>query len=159
MPNDPAIAYVHQDLESLRLRRKAYALVYSSLVFHYLKNLDGLLSQVRSALTPGARLVFSVEHPIVTAPLKPGWSDDGSGAKSWPVSGYLREGERATDWLVTGVIKQHRTIATYVGLLLSHGFRLAHLEEWGPTPQQIAAVPALSLERERPFFLLIAAEP
>jgi len=159
MTNDPAITYRREDLETIKLKPKAYGLVYSSLVFHYLNNLDGLLAEVRSALTPGARLVFSVEHPIVTAPLEPGWSDDGSGAKSWPVSGYLREGERATDWLVTGVIKQHRTIATYVGLLLNHGFRLAHLEEWGPTPQQIAALPALAVERERPLFLLLAAEP
>jgi hypothetical protein len=123
-----------------------------------LHNLEGLLGEVRSALTPRGRLLFSVEHPIVTAPLQPRWSDDVCGRKSWPVSGYLREGERATDWLAKGVIKQHRTIATYVRLLLHQGFRLAHLEEWGPTPQQIEAQPWLAVERERPPFLLLAAE-
>jgi SAM-dependent methyltransferase len=158
MPTDPAITYAREDLETIKLKRKAYGLVYSSLAFHYLHNLEGLLGEVRSALTPGGRLVFSVEHPIVTAPLQPGWSDAGSGRKSWPVNGYLHEGERSTDWLAKGVIKQHRTIATYVGLLLRQGFRLAHLEEWGPTPQQIAAQPTLAVERERPPFLLIAVE-
>lgn len=74
------------------------------------------------------------------------------------MSGYLQEGERSTDWLAKGVIKQHRTMATYVRLLLRQGFRLTQLEEWGPTPQQIAAQPTLAVERERPPFLLLAAE-
>jgi len=60
--------------------------------------------------------------------------------------------------MAKGVIKQHRTIASYVGLLLRQGFRLAHLEEWGPTPELIAREPRLAVERERPAFLLLAAE-
>ncbi|HEU0058676.1 MAG TPA: class I SAM-dependent methyltransferase [Hyphomicrobiaceae bacterium] len=158
MTNDPAIAYTREDLETIKLQPKAYGLVYSSLAFHYLDNLERLLGQVRSALAPGGRLVFSVEHPMVTAPRQPGWIDDASGRSCWPVSDYLREGERSTDWLAKGVIKQHRTIATYVGLLLRQGLQLTHLEEWGPTPQQVAAQPALAIERERPPFLLLAAD-
>jgi len=158
MTDDAAIIYARADLETIKLPPKTYRLVYSSLALHYLNNLEALLGEVRSTLTPGGRLVFSVEHPILTAPLQPGWSDDASGAKSWPVNNYLREGKRCTDWLIKGVIKQHRTIATYVGLLLRQGFRLAHLEEWGPTPEQIAIKPTLAVERERPAFLLLAAE-
>jgi SAM-dependent methyltransferase len=158
MTDDAAIIYARADLEAITLKPKAYGLVYSSLALHYLINLEALLGEVRAALTPSGRLVFSVEHPILTAPLQPGWSEDASGAKSWPVNNYLREGERCTDWLTKGVIKQHRTIASYVGLLLRQGFRLAHLEEWGPTPEQIAGEPRLVVERERPAFLLLAAE-
>ena len=73
--------------------------------------------------SPGGTLVFSVEHPIFTAPRNPGWSVDAAGRKIWPVDGYLLEGTRSTDWLAKGVIKQHRTIATYVGLLLRLGLR------------------------------------
>jgi hypothetical protein len=36
--------------------------------------------------------------------------------------------------------------------------RLRHVEEWGPTPEQTAAEPDWARERERPAFLLIAAE-
>ena len=77
--------------------------------------------------------------------------------KTWPVDGYLVEGPRTTDWLAKGVIKQHRTIGTYLGLLLRLGFTLTHVEEWGPTDAQIAVRPALAVERERPPFLLVAA--
>jgi len=157
MTNDPAIAYARQDLEMIRLTRRAYALIYSSLTFHYLHNLEHLLGEVRSALIAGGSLVFSVEHPIFTAPLDPGWIGEASGRKTWPVNAYLSEGERSTDWLAKGVIKRHRTIATYFGLLLRQGFAVTRLEEWGPSPEQIAAQPSLDVERERPAFLLIAA--
>jgi hypothetical protein len=77
--------------------------------------------------------------------------------KTWPVDGYLEEGPRSTDWLAKGVIKQHRTLATYVNMLLRIGFVITHVEEWGPTQEQIAAKPAWADERQRPPFLLIAA--
>ena len=37
------------------------------------------------------------------------------------------------------------------------GFSVTHLEEWGPTDEQIAAHPEMAEERERPMFLLVAA--
>jgi SAM-dependent methyltransferase len=154
---DPAITYTRADLEHLQLPPSSLGLVYSSLALHYIENLDGLLSQVHAALVRGGRLVFSVEHPIYTAPGEPGWSMNAAGRKTWPIDRYLDEGPRSTDWLTRGVIKQHRTIGTYVNLLLRLGFALDRVEEWGPSPAQIAARPALADERERPAFLLVAA--
>jgi len=55
------------------------------------------------------------------------------------------------------VIKQHRMLATYLNMLLWLGFTLSHIEEWGPTDEQIAARPRLADERQRPPFLLVAA--
>ena len=154
---DAAITYVRADMERPALPAAAFDLVYSSLALHYIADLDGLIAAVHRALAPGGHLVFSVEHPIYTAPTAPGWSAAGSGRKIWPVDGYLDEGPRSTDWLTKGVIKQHRTLATYVNLLLRQGFALSHLEEWGPTAEQIAARPSLADEHQRPPFLLIAA--
>ncbi|HTB38550.1 MAG TPA: methyltransferase domain-containing protein, partial [Reyranella sp.] len=145
------------DLEHLDLPEASFDLAYSSLALHYVEHLDALLGHVHRALKPGALLVFSAEHPIYTAPSQPGWATDADGRKIWPVDGYLVEGPRTTDWLAKGVIKQHRTIGTYLGLLLRLGFTLTHVEEWGPTDAQIAVRPALAVERERPPFLLVAA--
>lgn len=154
---DPAITYTRADLEQVHLDAASFDLVYSSLALHYVEALDRLLTEVHAALASGGRLVFSVEHPIYTAPSEPRWSVDAAGQKTWPVDGYLVEGPRSTDWLTKGVIKQHRTLATYVTMLLRHGFTLAHLEEWGPTDAQIAARPSLAEERQRPAFLLVSA--
>ena len=76
----------------------------------------------------------------------------------WPVGAYLDEGRRVTDWLAQGVVKQHRTLASHLNPLVGLGLGLRHIEEWGPTQEQIAAEPDWARERERPAFLLIAAE-
>lgn len=154
--HDAAISYVKADLEHLEIRPETFDLAYSSLAFHYVENLEGLLARVYAALVPGGKLIFSVEHPIFTAPTNPGWSVDTAGHSIWPVDGYLDEGPRSTDWLAKGVIKQHRTIGTYVNLLVRSGFGISHINEWGPSKEQVASRPEWASERQRPPFLLLA---
>jgi SAM-dependent methyltransferase len=154
---DAAIEYRRADMDRLDLPAASFDLGYSSLALHYIERLDVLLATLHRALRPGGSLVFSVEHPIYTAPSRPGWQSDARGTQVWPVDNYLKEGPRRTDWLAKGVIKQHRTLATHVNLLLAAGFTLTHLDEWGPSAEQIAARPELALERERPPFLILSA--
>ena len=154
---DPAITYTRADMEQLELPPKTFDVVYSALALHYVENLSALLSQSYRSLAPGGILVFSVEHPIFTAPSQPRWSLDAAGRKTWPVDRYLDEGPRSTDWLAKGVIKQHRTLGTYINMLIGIGFAVSHVEEWGPTEEQIAAEPNWADERQRPPFLLVAA--
>jgi SAM-dependent methyltransferase len=155
--SDAAIAYLRADVERLSLAAASFDLAYSSLALHYVADLPGLLAVVQRSLVPGGRLIFSVEHPIFTAPTRPGWSVGADGHKTWPVDAYLVEGPRTTDWLAKGVVKQHRSLGTYLNLLIANGFALAHVEEWGPTEAQIRARPSLADERRRPPFLLVAA--
>lgn len=155
--SDPAIGYAKADLEVLELPEASFDLVYSSLAFHYIKDLEALLARVHSALTTGGQLVFSIEHPIYMAPAHPGWSKDADGRATWPVNGYLDEGPRTTDWLAKGVVKQHRTMGTLINILIGLGFTLLHVEEWGPSHAQVAAHPEWAEERERPMFLLVSA--
>ena len=157
LTQDTAITYVRADLEHLELSPASFGVVYSALAFHYIEYLGRLMAEVYRSLVPGGCLVFSVEHPIFTAPADPTWSVDADGRKTWPVDSYLIEGRRSTDWLTKGVIKRHRTLATYLNQLLRCGFVISHVEEWGPTDEQIASRPELAAERQRPPFLLVAA--
>jgi hypothetical protein len=54
------------------------------------------------------------------------------------------------------VVKQHRTLASYIRLLHAADFRLEHLDEWGPSAQHIAQNPEWRDEQQRPAFLLVA---
>ncbi len=157
MTRSPKITYQKADLEQFAIAEDSFDLVYSSLAFHYLTHLERLMSEIYRALIPGGKLVFSVEHPIYTAPVHPGWSIDEKGRKTWPVESYSLEGPRTTDWLARGVIKQHRTIATYLNLLIGLGYRLSQIEEWQPTQEQLTSSPSLEEERHRPIFLLVSA--
>jgi SAM-dependent methyltransferase len=155
--SDAGITYVRADMELLDLPEASVDLVYSSLALHYIEDLANLVAKIHHALVPGGHLVFSIEHPIYMAPRHPGWLVDADGRKTWLVDSYRVEGPRTTDWLTKGVIKQHRMIGTTLNLLLRTGFSISHVEEWGPTDDQIAARPGLAQDRERPMFLLVAA--
>jgi SAM-dependent methyltransferase len=155
---DPAIEYRLGDLESLELPAASFDLAHSSLAFHYVSAFARLVRTVHAALSPGARLVFSQEHPIFTAPQKPAWVDDNTGRRSWAMNGYSVEGARTTDWLAPGVVKQHRTLGTILNTLIEAGFVVRHVEDWRPSPSQITAAPGLGAdELDRPMFLIVEA--
>ena len=62
MPKRPGHHLCREDLETIKLKPKAYGLVYSSLP-SLLAQPGRPAGEVRSALTPRGRSVFSVEHP------------------------------------------------------------------------------------------------
>ncbi len=155
MGADPGIEYERADLETLALPPATFDVAYSSLAFHYVENFAALLATVHRALVPGGKLVFSVEHPIYTAPAHPGWVVDAEGRRTWPIDGYRVEGPRRTDWLAKGVVKQHRSIGTTLNLLIGAGFTIAYVDEWAPSEAMIQARPELAEERERPMFLFV----
>jgi SAM-dependent methyltransferase len=154
--DDAAITYRQADLDELRLPVAAFDLVYSSLVLHYLRDLPRLFGEIRRSLRPGGSFVASVEHPTFTAPTSPDWLPV-NGRDVWPLDSYLREGPRVTDWLAAGVVKQHRTIATYVTTLLQSGFELTAMVEWGPSDEDLVAHPDWAGARDRSPFLLLGA--
>jgi SAM-dependent methyltransferase len=172
--SDAKVTFEISDLAHIILNneseREGYDLVYSSLAFHYIEDLGRLFREIHASLrkttadSQKGKLVFSVEHPIGTAPICPGpdWrfvQDGLEEHKFWPLNSYGNEGLRLTSWLGTeGVRKYHRTVETYVTLLLENGFVLIGLKDWSPSKEDVAGEPAWSIERHRPYFLLISAE-
>jgi SAM-dependent methyltransferase len=178
-PSWGSISYKVCDLETVHFddfERDTYELVYSSLTFHYIEDFPRLLRQIHQCLRKdrsesgmgrNGRLIFSVEHPICTAPVnpEPDWkvlpdaNGEGAGAKIWPLNSYSDEGLRVTSWLGTdGVRKYHRTVETYVTALLENGFVLTGLKDWAPSKYDVEVHPEWKDERHRPYFLLISAE-
>lgn len=153
---DPRISYRRAAMEDVEFPAASADLVFSSLAFHYVADFAQVCANVHRGLRHGGHFVFSVEHPVFTAPRTPEWIA-AEGRPAWPLNGYLDEGPRSTDRLTAGVLKQHRTLAGYVNPLLAHGFRLSRLEEWGPSTEQLQDRPDLAGDRERPPFLLISA--
>ncbi|KAE8139156.1 S-adenosyl-L-methionine-dependent methyltransferase [Aspergillus pseudotamarii] len=179
LPSYGTLCYEVDDLETISFSTSetdSYDLVYSSLTFHYIEDFSKLLRQIRLCLKKGVpedgsrkggRLIFSVEHPICTAPVnpEPDWkvlpNEDGEGVgrKIWPLNTYSDEGPRVTSWLgVDGVRKYHRTVETYVTALLQNGFVLTGLKDWVPSEHDVEEHPEWKDERHRPYFLLISAE-
>jgi len=158
MTSDSGIAYEQADLEQLDLSRHTFDLIYSSLAFHYVRDLPQLLRVIRAALAPGGRLVFSIEHPIYMASTRPGWLTTEDGRRVWALDSYQIEGKRETDWLAKGVVKYHRTMGTLINALITARFAVQRVEDWGPTEADLARQPTLAEEVDRPMTLLIRAE-
>jgi SAM-dependent methyltransferase len=155
--DDGGISYARADLEQLRLPSLSFDLAYSALALHYVENLSGVFACVQQTLVARGHFIFSVEHPIFTAPSNPAWSIVGEGRKIWPLDGYSIAGPRETDWLDRRVIKFHRPLGTYINALAETGFTVVRVHEWGPTDRQLADRPEWAEERNRPLFLAIAA--
>ena len=155
---DPVVRYAQADLDRLELPAGGFDLAYSSLALHYVADFARLAGQVRRALRPRGRFVFSIEHPIYMAPSQAEWVSLPDGRKIWPLDSYLREGPRTTDWLVPGVVKHHRTLGTTLNQLIDAGFAIRRVEDWRPSEEQLATTPEAAQELDRPMFLLIAAE-
>ncbi len=151
------VKYQCADLDQLDLEPNSTDHVFSSLTLHYVRDLNRLLSMIAASMTPGGALVFSVEHPIYSAPTTQGFETSAIGNRIWPLDNYLVEGERVTSWFVDGIVKEHRTIATYVNTVISAGLVLDQIVEFGPTAEAVEAQPELADDRHRPWFMLLRA--
>ncbi len=131
--DDAAIEYRIADLDTLQLPPAAFDLAYSALTFHYVEDFSRLVRTIAQSLNADGHL-------------------------TWPVNGYALEGQRRTDWFAKGVLKYHRTLATTLNTLIEAGLRINRVEEFAPSPEQVAALPNLAEELERPMMLLVSAQ-
>jgi SAM-dependent methyltransferase len=141
------------DLEQWEPPVGAFDLVVSSLVLHYLPNLEAVVARAARALVPGGRLVCSVEHPVVTCTAD-GWS--APERETWLVDDYFASGPRDTTWLKARVIRYHRPLEDYVQALQAAGFVLDQLREARPRPERFADAAAFRRRLRVPRFLVLA---
>jgi SAM-dependent methyltransferase len=155
--DDPRVDYQRADLDALELEAGSAELIVSSLTFHYIADFFRLAGMLHRALVPGGDLVFSVEHPVYSARAVPEWVATEGQRQAFAIVDYSIEGEKRSNWIVDGVVKYHRTIATLLNTLADAGFVYHHIEEWKPDAGQLAAHPDWrDTELTRPMFLLIA---
>lgn len=151
----PGLEWLRADLESWSPPPAAFDLAVSSLCLHYIEALDRLLERIHACLRPEGRLVFTVEHPVLSAAGR-SWVKDGQGAKlHWPLDRYWDEGPRVTRWFVEGVVRHHRTLESWVRVGREAGFLLEDLREPRASAAARQRQPDLAEEDRRPPFLLL----
>lgn len=157
LTKDDRIRYMRADISDFILAERPFDIVFSSLAIHYIADFENFVMRARKHIITGGHFVFSIEHPLLTAPSTPIWQETAGGKPIWPLNNYSVEGKRETDWLTKGVIKYHRTISHYVNSTIRHGFNLARLVEWVPTEKDIEKHPEWRQDIHRPMFLLLSA--
>jgi 2-polyprenyl-3-methyl-5-hydroxy-6-metoxy-1,4-benzoquinol methylase len=153
----PQVSYQRGNLDELVLEAGSADLIVSSMALHYVEDFGRIVRMMVEALAPGGKLVFSVEHPIYAARSEPEWVAADDGRKAFAIADYNIEGRRVTNWIVDGVVKYHRTIATMLNTLIGAGFVFDALDEWRPSEAELAAHPDWrDTELTRPMFLIVA---
>jgi SAM-dependent methyltransferase len=156
---DDNIEYIRQPLEKISFSQNQFDLVTSSLAFHYIADFKSLLEEIHLCLKKNGYLIFSQEHPIVTAKkLSNGWFEDDNGEKlHWIIDDYQSEGIRKQHWFIDNVIKYHRTIASIMNALIDTGFSIVKVLEPIATLGAERNKQELKNERRRPSFIMIKA--
>lgn len=133
----------------------AFDCVLSRLVLHYVADLVALCSKLYDTLMPGGRLIFSVEHPVITS-CDRGWKS-GTLRQAWLVDNYFDMGLRETQWLGATVQKYHRTVENYFHTLQHVGFTIEHLRESAPQREHLPDEATYRRRKRIPLFLFFAA--
>ncbi|MFP7494361.1 class I SAM-dependent methyltransferase [Terribacillus saccharophilus] len=154
-----AIEYIQTTLEDAVFARENYDIVVSLLVMHYVADYEAVIRSIHSALKEDGILLFSCEHPIITArKASDKWITDAEGHRlHFAVDDYQDQGRREQKWYVDGVVYYHRSFAALCNGLLQNGFYLEEINEPIPDEAAIAKLPRIAHELRRPSFLILKA--
>ena len=155
------ITYHKMSMTEIDQLNEKFDFVYSSLAFHYIEDFELLISKIYGVLNDNGVLLFSQEHPIVTAVKNDGDNYvkklNGS-IKGFLLNNYADMSIRKEKWFVDGVEKYHRTFSYIINTLVKCGFTVEAIDE--PLPSEEALEKRKGLEKEfiKPTFLIIKAK-
>ena len=155
-----AIRYIKMSMTDIVGLQETFDFIYSNMAFHYIEDFAAFAKTLFNILNPGGLLLFSQEHPVITATIdgKGHFNKSLSGKKlSYVFSDYGIPGERVTRWFVDGVVKYHRRISDIFNALISAGFVIERIEEPLPEKWVIERYPAYADEFIKPTFLIVKA--
>lgn len=155
------IEYINMSIADISSLSCKFDFIYSSLAFHYIEDFEKLTADINFLLNNNGYLLFSQEHPIMTATVNGlgHWNKDENGERlSYSFSNYGQEGKRKMNWICDGVIKYHRTVGRLITTLAKNGFIIDTVEE--PTPEEwaIEKHPIITKEFLKPNFIIIKAK-
>lgn len=158
---DEKIDYKVLKMEDLSKLSGKFDIVYSSLAFHYIEDLNKLFCDIYDRLDDNGELIFSIESPINMCTCKRHKDDvrkiEKDGTFYLLFNGYGKEGKRDIYWNDTFVTMYHRTYASIVNSLINAGFRLLDIEDSYATDEAMAKVPKYKTQEDRPYFTFFRA--
>ena len=157
---DPKIEYRNMSMTDISALDEKFDFIYSSLAFHYVRDFDIFARDMYSLLNVGGQLLFSQEHPIITATVDGAGhfnKDENGNRISYTFSNYNQSGERKIHWYVDGVVKYHRTFSDIITALAKAGFVIEEVCEPVPEEWAIQKLPTLAKEYIKPNFLIVKA--
>lgn len=142
------IEYIKADLSIWDGPKNAFDIVVSNMVFMDIPDYQSAISNCIKALKPGGIFLFSILHPCYDASVD--WQEQ----PFLTVKEYFEEYE----------VKQkygyfiHRTLSSYLNLVIDNGCKLTRIVEPQLTPEQIRGFDKPLRDEHVPSFIVIMAE-
>lgn len=158
--NDEKITYLKLPLEDINSINDRFDLAFSSLAFHYIEDFKKLIKDIHSLLNKDGILLFSQEHPLVTAPILNdiGKYIEKEGKRYYLISDYNDNSKRNIKWFDDNIIKYHRSFSLIINTLINQGFEILEVREAKVGKDVIKLVNKYKYQNDRPYFLFIKAK-
>lgn len=155
------ITYYIMNMMDIDKLNEKFDFVFSSLAFHYIDDFEMLITKIYSVLNDDGILLFSQEHPIVTAVKNNGENYvkklNGS-IKGFLLNNYADMSIRKEKWFVDGVEKYHRTFSCIINTLIKCGFTIEIVDEPLPSEEALKMRSGLKKEFIKPTFMIVKAK-
>jgi len=116
---------------------------------------SSLIKKINGMLNKEGQLIFSQEHPILTAgEMGVILSDPSEGIN---IKRYSLDGERHVMWLGKEITKYHRKVSTIINTLQENGFTVEKIVEPIPSQELIEKNEKMLTELQRPSYIVIKA--
>lgn len=159
---DEKINFIVLEMEKISSINEKFDIVYSSLAFHYVKDFNKLIKNIRNLLKPNGILVFSQESPLVSAPIFFNESDEKktyiNGKRYNLLSDYCNEGECNNFWNGIPVTKYHRTYITLFKTLLKNNFEILEILDSYASDEAVKLCEKYAYQKDKPYFVFFKAK-
>lgn len=158
---NPDIEYRQMNMDEISSLNTKFDLVYSSLAIHYAEDFKKLMSDIFGLLNNNGILLYSQEHPIMTATIDENMRhfnfDENGNRVSFTFSDYNRSGVRKAHWFGEELIKYHRPMGEILTGIAHSGFTITDVVEPLPEPWAVEKSPDVVREYIKSNFLIIKA--
>ena len=171
--NEPlGIAYVHADAACMPFAAVAFDFATAFMSLMDMPDQTAVLGEAHRVLRPGGFLQFSILHPCFVPPYRRVVREaDGRTVRAIEIAGYFNNIDGRVDrwWFTAAPAEQrarvspfqeprfHRTLSTWLNLVIASGFALEELGEPCADEAIAEAVPAVADTRVAPLFLHVRA--
>ena len=159
--SNPNMTFQLLKMEDISSLTQKFDIVYSSLAFHYVQDINKLFADIHNLLNPNGTILFSQESPLVTASIfestKPEKKIDVNGKQYFLLSDYGNESVRNNYWNDVPVTKYHRTYATMTMALINNNFKIVDIKDSYATEETIRIYEKYKNQKDRPYFTFFKA--
>lgn len=167
MKNPLGIKYFISSFTNMyEFKNSTFDIVLSTMALMDSPNYEDAIKEFFRVLKPGGGLFFSILHPCFMTPNYKWIEQDGVRKKI--IGNYFRQGPWEFSWDLSKKFDKsdavkftsssfHRTISTYINVLLNSGFLLKKIGEPVPTEEACIQNPRLNCAKEVASFLYVHA--